>query len=186
MARKLGRNGDPPTTRAIDDLAIRPYRQGALDSYCGLYAIINAMFRLKPGVFLENDSNADELFYALVKAATRICSPVELCREGMDAIELEYVARAAIRHMRRHGHKFALKRPERIKLSSNGSVEEWLDKAQTVRSIAVIVYVEERDQSHWSVLAKVRGNRVSLFDSDAMHSTHLKRCEPVLVFCNTP
>jgi hypothetical protein len=180
---KPGKHTDPdrPKEDAVVR-ALRPYRQGTLDSYCGLYAIINAMLRLKPQAFIDDDDGACDLFYAMMKAAVRICTPEELCGEGMDSIELEYVAKAGIRHMRRKGHAFKLMRPEKMRFgSATGDLGEWLRSAQGIPSLAVILYVEERQYSHWSVLKGMSASRVALFDSDSMSSVSLKRCEPALV-----
>lgn len=180
MDPKLGKPLTLAKPKAAMPPVVRPYHQGSLDSYCGFYAIINAMLRLKPEAFAK-DGAADKLFYTMFKAATRICSPQELCSEGMDGIELEYVAKAAVRHMAREGHRFGLKRPRATHLNDSATVANLLVQVNSVATIAVILHVEDRNQSHWSVLAEVRGQRVRLFDSDAMHSTALKKCEPVLI-----
>jgi hypothetical protein len=56
-----------------------------------------------------------------------------------------------------------------------------LAAAELDPSIAIILYVEERDYSHWSVFKSLNGSRVTLFDSDGMSTASLKRCEPWLV-----
>lgn len=164
---------------------LRPFRQGSLDSYCGLYAIANALLRLKPDWFLENDDDVSDLFYRMMKGATRLCSPGELCAEGLDGNQLEEVARVAMRHMKKIGHRFELLRPgkalRKFRYQSEGAAS-WLAAAAQDHSLAVILHIEEREYNHWSILKSVRGNRVYLFDSDNMVSTHVDRCEPWLVF----
>lgn len=160
---------------------LRPFRQGSLDCYCGFYAIANAMLRLKPYAFTQDQDGPQDLLRAMMKAAACICSPEELIREGMDGIEIDYVARAAIRHMRRKKHGFKLMQPGQLRLGEpRKDVGAWFTAA-ALPSVSVILYIEQQDGSHWSVLKAVRGNRALLFDSDTMASADLKRCEPWLV-----
>lgn len=161
----------------------RPFRQGSLDSYCGFYAIANAMLRLKPGAFTQDRDGPQDLQRAMMKAASRICSPEELIGEGMDGIELEHVAKAAIRHMRRKKQVFKLVQPDQLRLGMpRKDAGAWFTAAAASPAVSVILYIEQPDGSHWSVLKGVKGNRVTLFDSDTMASACLKRCEPWLVF----
>lgn len=161
---------------------LRPFRQGSLDCYCGFYAIANAMLRLKPHAFTQDQDGPQDLLRAMMKAAACICAPEELIREGMDGIEIDYVARAAIRHMRRKKHRFKLTQPSRLRLREpRKDVGAWFTAAAVLPSVSVILYIEQQDGSHWSVLKDVRGSRALLFDSDTMASVDLKRCEPWLV-----
>ena len=140
------------------------------------------MLRLKPHAFTQDQDGPQDLLRAMMKAAACICSPEELIREGMDGIEIDYVARAAIRHMRRKKHGFKLMQPGQLRLGEpRKDAGAWLTAAAALPSVSVILYIEQQDGSHWSVLKAVRGNRVLLFDSDTMASADLKRCEPWLV-----
>lgn len=182
MGVKTGRHVErTDAQRELATLA-RPFQQGSLDCYCGLYAVVNAMLRLRPEAFIGNEEGASDVFYAMIKAAARMCSPEELCGVGMNSIELEYAAKAGIKRMRRSGYAFKLLAPAQVPL--NASIEDigrWLIAAQAQTSLAVILYIEQSDSSHWSVLKSVRGRRVTLFDSDRMTYAALGRCEPAFV-----
>jgi hypothetical protein len=149
-----------------------------LDAYCGLYAIANAILKINPGAFAEEEAPL-ALFRAMMKAASRICRPEELAHDGMDVIELEYVARVAIRFMQGKGYTFRLTRPSRLGLGSpNQSDISWFANASAITTAAVSVHIEEGNQSHWSVLIAASGNRIILFDSDHMKSVKWAHCKP--------
>ena len=173
---------DPQAASADTRIArLRPFRQGSLDSYCGFYAVANSIFKLKPDWFLSHDDAVYGLFYKMMKGATRSSTPVNLCAEGMDGNELKAVAKTAVRHMKKLGHRFELLWPEKALRHVPCGYQEiplWLSAAAEDSSLSVILHIEERGYNHWSVLKSIKGNRVYLFDSDNMAFTHVNRCEP--------
>ena len=163
---------------------IKPYRQGALDSYCGLYAITNAVLRLQPECFADNDDRVWHFFSKLMKCAIRLCAPERLIKRGLNGLELEYITRIAVRHLNRSGHRFEVLRPESIDLPIPyhfGDCAAWMAEASKESSISVILHIEERGYFHWSVLKGIDGKRVYLFDSDGMTFTYIKKCDPWIV-----
>jgi hypothetical protein len=164
----------------------RPFRQGSLDAYCGFYAIANAMLKIRPEVFDKQESPSG-LLRAMMRTAARICPPAELVHEGMDGIELDCVAKAAIRYMHRIGYDFYLVRPSRLGLGPHGrDPAKWLSDAAAFTSIAVILHLDDGDQGHWSVLSCTKGTRVTLFDSDEMKSAKIAQCQPHLAIARAP
>lgn len=163
---------------------IKPYRQGALDSYCGLYAITNAVLRINPECFTENENCVWHFFSKLMKCAIRLCAPDKLIKRGLNGLELEYIARIAVRHLNRSGHRFEVFRPESLNLLipyEFADCAAWMAEASKESSISVILHIEERGYCHWSVLRGIDGKRVYLFDSDGMTFTHVKKCDPWIV-----
>lgn len=179
---KSGRSGEGEEAEPRLRRTLRPFRQGSLDAYCGFYAILNSMYRLTPETFRDDEDFSRDLILSMMKAATRVTSGGELLREGMDGIELEYVARAAIRFMARRGMAFKLQPVSRHSLSAyRDRRTEWLEGFLRHPSRSLIVYVNGEDGSHWSVLDRIKGKRAVLFDSDGMSSALLPKCEPQMV-----
>ncbi|MBB1249148.1 hypothetical protein [Rhizobium sp. G21] len=181
----LGKHPEVVETAAVSRSA-RPFRQGSLDAYCGFYSIANAMLKIKPEAFDDAEGTL-RLVRTMMRTAARICAPEELVHEGMDGVELDYVAKAAIRHMRRIGHNFRLVRPSRLGLGPlSRDPAKWFADAAAVTSIAVILHIDKNVQSHWSVLSCTKGNRLVLFDSDQMKSAKIVQCQPHLAIARCP
>lgn len=167
---------------AVRQKLLTPFRQGALDSYCGIYAIANALNRAKPSCL--NDEAACELFLTLIKAATKVRGGPDFCNDGLDDIELRQVAKVGVRLMRKMGHAF-----ETVTLKSaipgmpykRNQKQNWFDHAARADGLSVIVYVEKPSYCHWSVLKATESGRLTLFDSDKMRSARWDECEPYLV-----
>lgn len=156
----------------------RPFRQGTLDAFCGLYAIVNAMLRLAPDWFCENEDEVNLLFQTMLKRATEICGVSTICLNGLDGHDLLVVAKTAVRFMKRREINFGILTPDSTKAERKfqRSIETY-----DQQSSSIIIHIEDKDRNHWSVLKTVGRKKATLFDSDGLNSIALSKCEPWMV-----
>lgn len=163
------------------------YRQGRLDSLCGIYALINGFAHAR-----RNDPlryfPSKRLFMTLIARMAKIRGDTSFCGNGIDYDEFRKLAKAACRFHREHGHSFELLPPKAIldrpypkKAGDGAARSDWFRVASTIPDAAVILDINTPWVSHWSVLAGVDGGRLLLFDSNGMRSIAMADTEAFLV-----
>ena len=146
----------------------RPFRQGALDSLCGVYAVINAT-RLAtwPGKRLT-EHHCTELFQLLVAELTAERRLHQVMTEGSAYPVVSRLLRATAEWLRKqHKLQLSFQRPFHSKPDIRGRralgvLAAHLDNPQT----SAIVYLAEPWYDHWSVARGVSpSDLLLLFDS---------------------
>lgn len=164
-----------------------PYRQGRLDSLCGIYSLINGFAHARRHDPLRYFPTK-RLFMTLIARMAKIRGDTSFCGDGIDYDEFRKLAKAACRFHRKEGHAFQLLPPKALldqayskKASDDGLRREWLRAASDIADIAVILDINTPWMSHWSVLMGVEGDRVLLFDSNGMRSIASASAQAVMV-----
>ncbi|WP_373413552.1 hypothetical protein [Ensifer aridi] len=166
---------------------LTPHRQGRLDSLCGIYALINAFAHARRHDPLRYFPTK-RLFMTLVARMAKIRGDTSFCGDGIDYDEFRKLAKTACRFHREHGHAFELLSPKALldwaypkKASDDGVRQDWFRLASEMPDAAVILDINTPCISHWSVLAGVEGDRLSMFDSNGMRSIAISSAQAFLV-----
>lgn len=136
-----------------------PYRQGDLDSLCGLYCVVNAIrFAAAPPLRIGETQSKD-----LINHLARALGPdfLQVFDEGIN--ELIPTLRAADEWLREnHGRRLRTKRPYRFRApDSPEAILRTIDLHLIRANSAVIVSNVE----HWTVVERVTAKRLVLLDS---------------------
>ncbi|PND27610.1 hypothetical protein [Sinorhizobium sp. M4_45] len=168
-------------------MSLTPYRQGRLDSLCGIYALINAFSHARRHDPLRYFPTK-RLFMTLVARMAKIRGDTSFCGDGIDYHEFRKLAKAACRFHREDGHQFELlppkvllDRPYPKKAGDETARREWFRAASELPSAAVILDINTPWISHWSVLVGVKEDRLLLFDSNGMRSSALADADAFVV-----
>lgn len=149
-------------------MKLRPYRQGALDSLCGVYAVVNAT-RLAawPSKRLTSDA-CEELFGVLAATLDADRQLLDVLTEGSCYPVLSRLLRAADSWLGvEYDLQLRFRRPHH-KTSSTAAVSALRQLAEhlVAPQTAAIVSIREPYGDHWSVARAVSKNRsVLLLDS---------------------
>lgn len=153
-----------------------PYRQGRLDSLCGIYALINGFVHARRHDPLRYFPSK-RLFMTLVARMAKLRGDTSFCGDGIDYHEFRKLAKTACRFHREQGHAFGLLPPKTLldipypkKASDDTARRDWFRAASALPDAAVIVDINTPWISHWSVLDGIKGDRLVLFDSNGMRN----------------
>ena len=179
-------------------MAIRPCRQGDLDSLCGLYAIINATrLALLPSKRMKS-ADFGHLFDFLVARlyARRIL--YETMADGLSSPGMSWLLSQADGWLEktfdvslRYSRPFYRHAAPRRKVVR--SIAKHLSEANTS---AIIVVDGDPPDLHWTVVKKVTAASLILFDGDGIGRVSLARrklqsvcllpCDVYLIMCKLP
>lgn len=152
---------------------LRPFRQGDLDSLCGVYAIVNAVRRCTATAGVA-DQEWKLLFNHLIAADRRELEAAEAVTIGMFNKPLWRRAKAACVYCRRLGVDLAATRPFRLKEWRQLDLPHWLAEQATRPTTAVVLGLAD-PWDHWTVLHRVGRYYVTFFDSDGCKRIPLAR-----------
>jgi hypothetical protein len=154
---------------------IRPFRQGALDSLCGVYAIVNAA-RLLCSEIDNHISSA--LFYVLIKALlNRETGAPSAVTDGITTETLSRLLRTAcnaIEEMSGIRLRCSLLAPKRKRLSLD---QTWMALQETVGKNSVSIIGLSGIREHWTVGYWVTKREITLKDSDGLRFLSRMDCD---------
>ena len=155
-------------------LGIEPFRQGELDSLCGIYAIINALYALCP----EMDGElAEALFRKLVGALSQhVERPIGTLYDGLGQAAVEGLLGIAATEVRRELEirvKVVTYTPPAPRPSLG---EFWKDLRSHVHRRQVAILGLSGVHEHWTVGYAVTEKLIRLLDSDEHHVLRRSRC----------
>ncbi|SHF08703.1 hypothetical protein SAMN02745157_1605 [Kaistia soli DSM 19436] len=155
-----------------------PFRQGNLDTLCGLYAILNAI-KLALGSETSTLSRRDwqRLFRKLLREADHRVGLVHATSHGVDAAPLRKLIAAADKHLaKRHGLRLIVERPFRASESvAFKTLERWLAEVLDERGSAVIVGLGGAFD-HWTTAHRLTADYLCFYDSAGINRVRLDRC----------
>lgn len=154
----------------------RPYRQGHLDSLCGLYAIVNAVRSLLGGrAFPEAD--ATELFAVLMQQAAARWGEGNVVVEGLTPANVWYLVKHAKRHLRASaGLQLQFDRPfRRDQVRALPQLVRRLGALLQGGNQVVICPLHGR-HAHWTVLTGVTTTVLRIADSSRSRRYRLANC----------
>ncbi len=153
----------------------KPYRQGTLDSLCGIYAIINAI-RCVQGD-RHTRLKGRELFAMVLRHAERQIPLAQLITEGIEPTPLWRTAKAAIREFNAtHGASIKVDRPylKTPPMSIEALHAAFAEEFKTTPHVFIVSLEGKYD--HWTVVYRVTGRSFMLCDSDGLHRLGSDQC----------
>jgi hypothetical protein len=141
---------------------VRPYRQGELDSLCGVYCVVNAVrLAARPHRQLGRTTST-ALFAVLVRELDERHRLRKVVTDGMGTRLVARLLRQAQRWLQdEHGLRLEVRAPFRKK-DAPGHCLEVLTAYLAQPGTAAVVATEE----HWTVAQAVGSKRLHLFDSN--------------------
>lgn len=135
-----------------------PYKQGALDQFCGVYSIVNS-YQLIYDKF--NDDDAYDLIHKIISYLDQKGRLKHVFKNGMNKRDLYGI----LKHVTVKKYGIQFRRPF---LRTDPSHREYWDQIREFLSQegrSVIILLENHVMSHWSVIWKMEGNQIRLCDS---------------------
>lgn len=155
---------------------MRAFKQGSLDRFCSIYAVLNACNFM--GLKLKK-SEMQDFYDDVVERLIEQGQFGEIALYGADNKRLELVMKSADRFLsENYGLKLCFVRPfwnqrfEIAKLCGYVSLH-------TSENKAVITRVRSNDFDHWSVVKGIYSTQIQFFDSDDMAKIQLNEISPV-------
>lgn len=149
---------------------MKPHFQGQLDGLCGIYSSINAtrlIEKISPG-------QSTALFQKIFSAVERRKSHSSIIKNGLSNRDMAYVFKEVIQK------EHPIKRSKPFPRANNIPLETYWRKIQAFlsgdRRKAVIVVIERKDWSHWTVIERATNKTLFLFDSDDQKRIYRRRC----------
>jgi hypothetical protein len=169
-----------------------PYEQGALDSLCGVYSLINAMRILIKDL---NYTEAERVFRRIlqyVESKKRLSS---VMTGGIGDRDVFNIARTVL-HAK---YNISIKRlygdDQRPSVSK---IVAKMAKLLRDENVAIIISIEAVDYEHWSVIKSLSAKEIQLCDSAGTKRVQLSKCttkritqsrpvliDPSSIFCLT-
>jgi hypothetical protein len=161
-------------------MALRPYEQGHLDYYCGIYSIANALKLIDKRMRGEEPI---KLFVRILNFLEKKGKLGSVAKKGVDPDELNLILEQVISNR----YCITISRPFYRKRKQ--SIDQILNKVETFLedgpSRAVIVGVLG-DFDHWSVIKRVTKMEIHFFDSDSMKKLPRNKCTTSLITARRP
>ena len=161
--------GDAKSKANIKEFPMNPYRQGAFDGFCGVYAIINALRLIATTSDGLGEEFCDRLFTAIMRHATLKIGIRRLANSGTPQWLMRSFLRGTCAFVGRNRKlKPILDRPllRKGRLSLN-EVLSIMRKPLATQRCAFIVEIGGV-YSHWTVIREIGKAQVHLFDSDGI------------------
>lgn len=160
----------------------RPYAQGDLDGLCGVYAVINAVYVLVPGL---TEAKARRLFQVLLKGVrAQDTGPVPLAARGLAKAQLERALLDADQYVRRQfGGRLVVGRVPKADARAWSLATLWrlLDRRLGKGWVAILGLGGVHD--HWTLALRVTPETIRLFDSGRLRVLRRRNCT-VSAFAN--
>jgi hypothetical protein len=151
-------------------MALRPYEQGHLDYYCGIYSIANALKLIDKKMRGEEPIKLFIKILGFLEKAGKLGS---VAKKGVHPDELKLILEQVISNR----YCITISRPFYRKRKQ--SIDQILNKIATFleegSSRAVIVGVLG-DFDHWSVIKRVTKKEIHFFDSDSLKKLPRNKC----------
>ena len=155
----------------------RPYRQGQLDSLCGIYAIVNAVQAVLGSRQAFSQADASELFEVLMRRSSERWGEASVVVEGLGPAEVWHLVGHARRHLRTKGLGLTFDRPFRS--APIRTLPQLVRRLGTLIGPAgsgVIICPLEGRHSHWTVLTGVLPGSLRIADSSRARRYRLSLC----------
>lgn len=160
--------------------ALEPFKQGKLDRFCGIYALINAVQLASRGI-VTSEQSTDRLFETLITMSMETHKKNKYRYRGLSGPELKRLADTLLYGLNINDYRLNLYNPWRHLLKDGErhlSKRKLIKRATKLEQSALIVHVDNELMSHWTVAQSISGTRVTLFDSDDLQSVSVKHVTP--------
>ena len=151
---------------------LKPYRQGQLDGLCGVYALINALRLLCPGL---DEDDCERAFCALIQAHARhATSPLTVIHSGLSRRELLRLIGVWQRFAAREfGIIVTVKRLTVTEPSLRGL---WRGLCRALDGTSVAIVGLDGVERHWTVAHAATPRTLRVTDSSGLRAIVRSRC----------
>ena len=149
----------------------KPYRQGQLDGFCGLYSLVNAMRILG---LLHSNKHGQKLMMQLCEVLETDRTLKERLDEGTDSSEITRLFKEVIEP------HYRVKRFKPFhRTTSKTTMAEYVVKLDAfLRSKNGVVFVGLAGyHDHWSLISKVTAKSFIFYDSDGLRQLAFRHCQ---------
>jgi len=156
MVSRTARKSSPP----------KPYKQGRLDSLCGLYATINAMRFACQTAGIEDKVKWETVFRVMLEQVDARWRMVDILTEGTDKPEIQQCFRAAAVYLKRqHAIRLRVAWPwsNKTKINPAKALVQLGKKLDHGR--ALFFGYEGHKESHWVAVTNVTRTHLILMNS---------------------
>lgn len=159
----------PRPQACIKNVSLKPYQQGALDGFCGVYSIVNAIRLITYPSDGIGEDFCGELFSLLLRLTSQHTGISLLAKYGMPQYQMKYL-------LGRTSHLFCSKKSIRFEASQflfgkmHLPLHEVLLRLRNQLHEQRCAFIIELSgiHCHWSVIREVSKCRIKLFDSDGL------------------
>lgn len=147
----------------------RPYKQGALDGFCGLYALVNAVHYLCGPL---SEASATALFYQLIHSIERHHPLVERIYRGTSINEVgELLAREIVT-------SYPIHRRRPFRSSRRVTLDEYWEEVQQFASHrdAIVLTAIGGHHDHWTLFQRATDRTLITYDSSNLYRLHRRFC----------
>ncbi len=155
---------------------IKPYRQGAFDSYCGLYSLLNVLSCCLGGRHRISEEHAEALFRHVLQKLQKRKNLLDVATVGVDLADMTFLLPVvAAWLLKKTGDRLHWVRPFTPQVRVRSPVAyRALEVALIAKDCAAIVGVAGPTH-HWSVLTRISRKRLILLDSGPLDWIDRKR-----------
>ena len=155
-------------------MTLKPFQQGSLDCFCGLYSVINAIKFLSYANFNFSYNKAFDLFCYLIKNLQEKDKLESSLVYGMNVNDLYYLLRKTREFLyENYNLHISIRKPfnRKIKISFEDFII-FLDNNLNQTNKTIILGTPE----HWTVFYKITENNIYIFDSFGGKYYPIKNC----------
>lgn len=148
-----------------------PYEQGHLDSFCGIYAIVNSAKLVNRNIRGEE---AIKLFGKCMRQLEKNRSLGRVSTAGIDEGDLWGILKERVLI----NYSIKVERPfyRAKKISTDDYFRELRDYFEEGEKRSAIISLESEDFDHWTVVRSITKKQIMLFDSYFIKTVHIAKC----------
>jgi hypothetical protein len=157
---------------------IKPFPQGNLDAFCGIYTLINAVNVAAKAPVIDHGA-ARVIFRELSAIAMSLRTDSEQTFRGLTGNHLRLLAHAMSSGLAEVDIDVQLLKPQHAFPAldiATARKSDWFRAAIEAPNTALILRINTKLVSHWSVLCSYHGAKIGLFDSAAINECANRSC----------
>lgn len=151
---------------------IRPYSQGNLDGFCGLYSVINSTKLIIKNI--TQDDSTDLIHKCITALETIKNKPLSsIFINGISTHDVSCIIKNVIEQ------HYPIKRYKPFQCRSDISIHEYWETMKTfleAETSAAIICIGKKDWSHWTVAKSASNKRIYINDSGSIKHINKNRC----------
>lgn len=155
--------------KTVIQRTLKPFLQGHLDAYCGVYCIVNAVHHLRGPL------TANQAYELLVKIMRFLESSQPALSRLSDGTRLKEISKV-LDHTVIKRHRIHRLKP--FKRNKGVTLDQlWRDLSVFLSTHnGIVILGMDGKHGHWSLVKKVTASSLLLFDSDRMHRLSKRHC----------
>ncbi len=150
---------------------LKPFRQGGLDLFCGVYSTVNAVKMLLGNQITDDD----EFLEIAVNCISKLVKErgLSFLSEGLNSRDITFLLRKVALT------EYGIKSRKAFKFSNISLGEYWNTVREFLgerKSAGVIICIDPVNWGHWTVITKATARRLVLLDSIGIKFLHRRHC----------